>query len=266
MSSNFATEMDDLLSDLNGGALFIQSEHARVKGNLLRIQADPVVNLEEATPGTDFSILTPTQCYEFAVLPPDLGIIDLTEEMPYNSNPNHAAFLRYLPGYHDWPARTKLTGLSIHHTMSHSPRNTAKYITNPVPQGKGYPRTQYHYWVSQYTGCPIYLCLPETYAPWHDHCGVSPNLSIGMAGSLHLSRPPEEQLWRTVQLVAHLLDKHSLSVDDVAGHNDRAGYPKTTVCPGWYADTPTDVGSGVWKRDFCIALQCCVDGKEWGGY
>lgn len=255
-------EMDGLLSALNGGTLFITSDQDSLRASLTRIQAENL--LDEAPPNTDFSILTPNRCYEFSFYTPGLSITDLRSQMPINPQPNNSDFLRYLPGRTRWPTRTRLTGLTIHHTMSHSPLATVKYITNPSPGGKGYPAGQYHYWVSQDTDCPVYLLLSETVAPWHDHCGISPNLSIGMAGSLHLTRPPEEQLWRTVQLVHSLLQKHSLTIDDVSGHCDRASY-STTVCPGWYADS-IDNPSGVWKRDFCIALQAHIDGKEWGGY
>jgi hypothetical protein len=147
--------------------------------------------------------------------------------------------------------------------MSHSPENTAEYTCFT----KGYLRFQYHYWVSQDTGAPIYRCLDDSVGCWHDHCGVSPNLSIGMVGHLGHVRPPEEQLWATVRLVAYLMEKYKFDRDHVDGHHERALLSDvSTECPGWPADTPNTAGSGVWKRDFCIALQDCLDGKAWGGY
>jgi len=258
--------MEKLLKSLDGGVLILKGEHESiVRANPLRIREQ-----DTDTGDADFVLLTPNLRADFEVLAQDtpgrVEVIDITDQMPHNTNPTHPAYVKYLKKtwVNEWPTRSAPpTGITIHHTLSHSPTNTAKYICFT----KGYPRTQYHYWVSQETGCPIYLCLSPTYAPYHDHCGVSPNLSIGMAGHLGYNRPPEEQLWAMVRLVAHLMDRYSLTTDQVDGHHERALLSGVdTECPGWLADTPATLPSGVWKRDFCIALQCVLDGKPWGGY
>jgi len=258
-------QIDTLLSTLNGGTLLISADHSSpVNAYITRVQAESV--LSEALPGTAFSILTPTKCYEFAYYVPDLEIINRISEMPINPDPFHPTLLRSFAGRTTWPTRPlkNITGITIHHTLSHSPLNTSKYITAT----KGYPTTQYHYWVSQDTDSPISQLLPEETACWHDHTGtLQTTLSIGMAGHLGHTRPPEDQLWSTVRLVDFLLRKHSLTVDDVTGHHERAkAAGVNTECPGWLADTPNTIGSGVWKRDLCIALQLCLSGGEWGGY
>jgi hypothetical protein len=254
--------IDSLLETLNGGVLLIVTEHHDVEAYLLRIQ-----NEGEASEDTDFSILTPTQCAEFAYYQPDPPIIDRRQEMPHNTYPDHPDFVRAWPGHDDWPRRKleEITGLTIHHTLSDNPLGLFQWITRPQAQGgKGYPRGQYHYWVGRDQSAPIYHLLDDTIQCWHDHTGTyQTTLSIGMAGHLGYTRPPEEQLWKTVRLAWHLLLKYGLTIDDVAGHNDR--YSRT-VCPGWYADSPNTVPSGVWRRDFDIALQCCADAKDWPGY
>jgi len=258
---NETNKMDNLLSALDGGVLIFQSEHAALNA-FISTKRDHASSLPD---GTDFAIVTPTQYAEMSLYEPEVSIIDKRDEMPHNPDPFHPDYLKYLKEtwVDDWPSRsemgTRVEGLTIHHTLSHSPLATSQYITAT----KGYPRTQYHYWVSQDDGCPIYYLLDEDYAPYHDHRGVSPNLSIGMAGSLHLTRPPEEQLWSTVLLVAHLMSKHSLTKDNIDGHHERAALSGVhTLCPGWMSGT----SSGAWKRDACIALEECLQGETWGGY
>jgi hypothetical protein len=265
--------IDRLIACLDGGVLLINSEYHDLNAYLLRVN-----NEGEASADSDFSILTPTMCAEFAYYEPDLSIQDRRLEMPYNPNStDHPDFQAVFgrEGLSDWPIRATdaltglamgITGLTIHHTLSDSPMDLFNWITRPKSQGgKGYPRGQYHYWVSRGEDAPIYHLLDDTVQCWHDHTGTyQTTLSIGMAGHLGQSRPPEPQLWNAVRLCAHLIDKYNLTIDDVEGHCDRA--PGKTVCPGWYADSPQTITSGVWRRDFDIALRCAVDGEEWAGY
>ena len=257
-------QIDTLLETLNGGTLLISAEYGKLNAYITRVQAESV--LDEAEADTAFSILTPTRCYEFAYLLPSPLITDRISEMPINPNPFHVDFIRCFPGNSTWPVRdpNEVTGITIHHTLSHSALNTAKYIV----EKKGYPTTQYHYWVGQDTDAPISQLVGDHSMLWHDHTGArQTTLSIGMAGHLGHVRPPEEQLWNTVRLVSHLLDKYSLTVDDVDGHLERAKKAGiSTECPGWLADTSNTINSGVWKRDFCIALALCLRGETWGGY
>ena len=160
----------------------------------------------------------------------ELPYIDRTDEMPINLMPFHADFVRNFPGRNMWPLRSlaDITGITIHHTLSHSPLATANYCT----RGKGYPTTQYHYWVSSGDACPRYLLVDPALAMWHDHTGAHPTtLSVGMAGSLHIAKPPREQIEAAATLVAWLMDEYDVPISQVQGHCDRyAG----TVCPGWY--------------------------------
>jgi len=255
--------IDQLIACLDGGVLLIKSDHKELPVSLLRVQ-----NEGEASAESDFSILTPTMCAEFVYYEPKTEIIDRRAEMPHNPEPDHAGFVEaFGPEATDWPRRfvEDITGITIHHTLSHSAKDLFDWITRSKAEGgKGYPRGQYHYWIGQEEGAPVSQLLEDTVGCWHDHTGrIQTTLSVGMAGHLGNARPPEAQLWNTVRLCWELVQKYGLSVDDVQGHNDRYGH---TVCPGWYADSAATINSGVWRRDFDIALRCCVDGKEWGGY
>jgi hypothetical protein len=129
--------------------------------------------------------------------------IDRVAEMPVNPNPTHPDMVEL--GWKDWPRRKldDITGITIHHTMSHSPLATARYCAGP----KGYPSIQYHLWVGQGDGCPVYLLAPLEWGLWHDHTGAyQKTVSVGMAGRLHESKPPPEQLEATASLVAYLMD------------------------------------------------------------
>ena len=168
--------------------------------------------------------------------------IDKRHEMPINLNPFHSDFVRNFPALDMWPLRNHddVTGLTIHHTLSHSPLATANYCTRT----KGYPTTQYHYWVSADDGCPSCLLVDPLFALWHDHTGAHPTtLSIGMAGSLHVHKPPREQIEATARLCAWLMSEFNVPIGQVRGHNDRYA---ATVCPGW--DTMR------WRADFFDVL------------
>jgi len=162
---------------------------------------------------------------------------DRIAEMPVNTHPDHPDILANK--LTAWPPRqlSDITGITIHHTMSHSPLETAKYCTRSVNKagGKGYPGIQYQFWVSQGDGCPVYLLAPLDLAVWHDHTGGHPTtISIGMAGDLSVLKPPAEQIEATVRLVAWLMREYEIPLAEVQGHNERAivrGYK--TDCPGW---------------------------------
>ena len=164
-----------------------------------------------------------------------LPYIDIVDEMPVNPNPTEPA---------EWWPRTpdQITGITVHHTMSHDAKATARYCTDV----KGRPSIQYHLWVA--SDGQVYLCAPLSWGMWHDHCGhENRHVSVGLAGRLHESRPPEIQLQAAARIVAWLMDKYGIEQAEVQGHNDRfAG----TVCPGW--------DQAGWREDFYEALEDAV--------
>lgn len=163
--------------------------------------------------------------------PPQLPYIDRVREMPVNENPDHPYFIERR--WFMWPSRTgDPTGITIHHTMSHSPEATAAYCTKPASQGgKGYPTTQYHFWVSAGDGCPVWRLVPVDLQVWHDHTGAFPKtISVGLAGALHVTQPPQEQLEAAGALVRWLMAEYDIPLREVVGHCDRYS---GTVCPGW---------------------------------
>lgn len=171
--------------------------------------------------------------------------IDRVAEMPFNPWPDHPDMMKL--GWTDWPHRelVDIKGITIHHTMSHSPLATARYCTST----KGYPSVQYHLWVSQDDGCPVYLLAPLEWSLWHDHTGrYQKTVSVGMAGRLHESKPPPEQLEATAKLVTYLMDMLNIPTTQVKGHIDRA--PGRTDCPGWYI--------AEWYNDFYRALEAAL--------
>ena len=132
----------------------------------------------------------------------------------------------------------QINGLTIHHTMSHSPHATAAYNINK-PGGR--PSIPYHIWVTQ-TG-EVLLCLGLEEGCWHDHTGhQNTHISVGLAGSLHLESPPENQLDAAAKVAAWAIQTDTLpaigGIEQIKGHKDY--YP--TTCPGW--DSPD---SGQWK-------------------
>ncbi len=182
---------------------------------------------------------------------PGVGVpwIDRIADMPVNPRPFHPDFVRNFPGRGFWPLRRSLAdikGLTIHHTLSHSPEATARYIT----AGKGYPTTQYHFWVSAADGAPIWLLVDPFRKVWHDHTGARPStVSIGMAGRRHESKPPPEQMDSLLRLVHYLMAEWGIAVDQVQGHRQRRweATRKWTECPGWATMN--------WKDDFYRRLE-----------
>jgi hypothetical protein len=210
--------------------------------NLRRIAIEVATALRgTATAATEWA-----DALEDATFTGALPFIDRTAEMPVNLRPFHRDFVRAFPGRDMWPMRgpDDATGITIHHTLSHSPAATARYCT----QAKGYPTVQYHYWVSADDGCPVYLLADPALALWHDHTGAHPTtLSVGMAGSLHLAQPPREQIEALVRLVAWLIKAHDVPIAQVQGHVDRFS---GTVCPGW--------GQTGWRDAFYGALAIAI--------
>lgn len=148
-------------------------------------------------------------------------------EMPINHNPFHPDILRRKMKF--WYIREliDIKGITIHHTMSHSPLATAKYCCFT----KGYPTGQYAFWVSQGDGCPVYQLADLSWIVWHDNTGAyQSNISVGMAGDLSVKEPPQEQIDATANLVAYLMCTYSIPIDNVEGHRGRW---RGTDCPGW---------------------------------
>jgi len=142
-----------------------------------------------------------------------------------------------------WWQRTlsQVTGITLHHTLSHSPWATARYY---IHKGGGRPTIPYHYWICS---CGhILRCLDLQNGCWHDHTGHrNKNVSIGIAGSLHVTRPSEPQLASTALLIVHLLRNLNIPPNQVKGHNERsAPHGYATICPGWVHPQ-----SGYWRAD-----------------
>lgn len=159
---------------------------------------------------------------------------DTRSTMPTNPSPDGSALLAKRGGW--WQRElTDIKGITVHHTLSHNPSQTAAYIVKPKAQGgKGYPTTQYHVWITA-DGQALY-CVDLTEGLWHDHCGdKNTSISIGMAGSLHTARPPDAQLLKAAEVVAYLMRVLNIDIANVAGHNDWALRCANvrTACPGW---------------------------------
>jgi len=132
----------------------------------------------------------------------------------------------------------QIDGLTFHHTLSNSPHATAGYY---IQKGDGRPSIPYTIWVTQ-TG-EVLWCLDLEEGSWHDHTGhENTHLSIGLAGSLHIHRPPDAQLDAATRVAAWAVQSDMLPgitrIDQIAGHRDYA----QTVCPGWASEQ-----SGHWK-------------------
>ncbi len=158
------------------------------------------------------------------VMPP---FEDIIADIPVNPSPTSpvAWWVRQL---------SEIRGITIHHTLSHSPIATARYVI----EKKGRPTLPYHFWVDK--DGAAFLCVPLHFGMWHDHTGHrNVNISIGMAGHLHKVRPPLAQLETTVNLVLWLMEEYQIPVDQVRGHKDRYA---ATICPGWDAK--------MWREQF----------------
>jgi hypothetical protein len=170
-----------------------------------------------------------------------ISIVDVVPDMPVNNNPDDSYFVAN--NLKTWWMRTaeQITGITIHHTLSDDMMATARYITRPVKQnGKGYPTTQYAYWVTR-EGI-VYKCVSDYWGLIHDHCGFqNHNISIGMAGRWDKAIPPEPELNATAALCRLLRDRYDIASEEITGHQERAGARYPTVCPGW--------NSAGWRSD-----------------
>lgn len=135
----------------------------------------------------------------------------------------------------------QINGVTVHHTLSGSPHATADYY---IHKGGGRPSLPYTFWVTQ-TG-EILWCVALEEGLWHDHTGhANTHLSVGMAGNLHIERPPDVQLEATVKLIRWVIRSDIFpgvyAGSQVKGHLDYA----STVCPGW-----NEARSGYWRTRF----------------
>ncbi|MBN2391659.1 MAG: N-acetylmuramoyl-L-alanine amidase [Anaerolineae bacterium] len=153
-----------------------------------------------------------------------------------------------------WATRTP-TGITVHHTGTNDAYALARvclgkaYMINGVVR-YGLPTTQYHIFVQQ-DGSAL-LCVPLEQGFWHDHAGYpNANISVGVAGYWHKTRPPVTLIEGLARVCARLMGMYDIPVARVVGHRDRA-LPNGigTECPGWY---PAPLGSG-WRDDFYAAL------------
>jgi hypothetical protein len=183
-------------------------------------------------------------------LEPSPPWIDRVDEMPVNHAPDHPYLVKR--GWQWWPIRgegkcpAKVTGLTIHHTCSHSPKATARYCTNSRGKGgKGYPTIQYHWWVSAGDGCPVFLLADPEWALWSDNTGAyQTTFSIGVAGRWDKDKPSAEQIETTAGLAAYLQKARGILTPEVRGHHDRWS---PTKCPGWHL--------AGWRDEFYEALE-----------
>ena len=159
---------------------------------------------------------------------------DIRDTMPTNASPDASELIAQRGG---WWRRVpeQIDGITIHHTMSHSPQATASYCTKPkAAGGKGHATTQYHFWIT--AGGEALYCVDLTEGLWHDHTGDhNTHVSIGMAGSLHTMKPPRVQLEAAAEVTAYLMRTLNIADENVAGHKDWAMKVSgvKTVCPGW---------------------------------
>jgi len=124
---------------------------------------------------------------------------------------------------------SQIDGLTIHHTLSHSPWATAEHY---VHKGGGRPSIPYHIWITE--AGEVLLCLPLTEGCWHDHTGHrNTHISVGLAGERHKYPPTAAQLAAAVRVAAWAINNPEMqvTVKSVKGHNDYY----STICPGWDA-------------------------------
>lgn len=174
---------------------------------------------------------------------PEAIFKDVIAQMPTNTKATNPADS---PGR--WAIRRadEVRGITIHHTLSHDPVAVAQYIVRE----KSLPTTEYTFWVER-DGTAL-LCVPVEQALWHDHTGYpNYNISVGMAGTLHVTAPPTAQIQGAARLCAWLMQEYHIPLAQVQGHKDRY---KGTVCPGW--------DSAGWRATFYSELAAAVRALE----
>jgi hypothetical protein len=151
---------------------------------------------------------------------------DIRGELATNPGPYTNAALNRDGGW--WQRRLdQIVGVTIHHTLSNSPHATAEHYIN---KGGGRPTIPYTFWITQ-TG-EILWCVALDRGLWHDHTGhENTNLSVGLAGKLHILEPPDVQLDAAVRLCVWAIENlpSLTSIEQVKGHRDHI----QTICPGW---------------------------------
>lgn len=174
---------------------------------------------------------------------PDPWDRDITHELVRNNNCTGSLA-------NGWWQRTldQIVGLTVHHTLSNSPHNTARWYIHKDAQGR--PSIPYAIWITQ-TG-EILKCLDFTEGNWHDHTGhKNVHLSIGAAGRLHEYPPTDCQMEALVKVSAWAVrhPEMNITLDMVKGHQD---YYRTD-CPGWHTG---------WKHEFYTLLYDELGEKE----
>lgn len=172
---------------------------------------------------------------------------DIRAELPTNPGPYNQAALDNSGG---WWQRTlkQINGVTIHHTLSHSPHATAKHY---IEKGDGRPTIPYTFWITQ-TG-EILLCVALEQGLWHDHTGhKNTHLSVGLAGKLHILPPPKAQRDAAVGLCVWAVENLPgvTKLEDVSGHDAHAA----TVCPGWHSTN--------WVTAFYSELRWALERRE----
>ena len=148
-----------------------------------------------------------------------------------------------------WWQRTidQINEVTIHHTYGWVDLYT--FCEWYVNSKGGRPSSPYTIWITP-TG-QIILVNELTEGCWHDHTGhENTHLSIGLAGALHLHRPPDVQLQAAARVCKWVINNPEIplvndGIHHVSGHVDH--YP--TACPGWHDDGESEP-SGYWRDAF----------------
>lgn len=150
---------------------------------------------------------------------------DISSELPTNEN---------CPGIlaDGWWQRTpdQIRSICFHHTCGWTdPHLLAAWY---IQKDGGRPSTPYSIWIS--ASGEVLLCNQLEVGCWHNHAGhENVDLSVALAGSLHIDYPPPAQLDAAARVAAWAIQSPLLPlVSDIScikGHRDF--YP--TKCPGW---------------------------------
>ena len=95
--------------------------------------------------------------------------------------------------------------------------------------------------------------VDQTLATLH-RLAENTHLSIGLAGSLHLHRPPDIQLQAAARVCKWVIDNKDIpqvnSIDRITGHDQHYA----TACPGWLG-VGEGAPSGDWRDAFYDILR-----------